>query len=43
MYTSQEFTKESALYVLDDVYIEIYFNFDDNPSIKNPKYKTAVD
>jgi hypothetical protein len=42
MFPSQEFSKEYASYVLDDVYIEIYFNFEDNPSIKNPKYKTAV-
>lgn len=42
IYPSHEFTKEYASYILDDIYVEVYFQVDDNPSAKNPRYKTSV-
>lgn len=42
MYPYQEFSREFASYVLDDIYVEIYFVSEDNPNIKNPRYKNAV-
>lgn len=42
MYPYQEFSREFASYVLDDIYVEIYFVSEDNPNIKNHRYKTSV-
>lgn len=42
IYPSNEFTKDFASYILDDIYVEVYFQVDDSPSTKNARYKTAV-
>lgn len=42
MYPANEFAKEFASYLVDDIYIEIYLQVEDNPSIKNQRYKSAV-